>query len=45
MQKEISQTTIDLFDFAWLDTSAISIINFGSQKKVYHTQAVREYPG
>ena len=41
MQKEISQTTIQLFDFAWLDTSAISLVNFGSEKLVYQTEAVR----
>ena len=45
IQKTISKTTIKLFDFAWLDTTDISTVDFGTEKQFYQVETVRNYAG
>ena len=44
MQKEVSKTTIQLYQEPLIDTSAITIINFGEEHTYFHVETVRNYP-
>ena len=42
LYKFISQTTVELFDFSWIDTSSIQMLNFGKtllNYKIEETQS------
>ena len=40
IKKEISQQTIQYYDFAWLDTSAITVIDFSTTFNNYNTESI-----
>ena len=38
LNKQISKTTVNYFSFEWLDTSAISLIDFGDEFTNYQVE-------
>ena len=39
LNKQISKTTVNYFSFEWLDTSAISLIDFGDEFTNYQVES------
>ena len=38
LSKQLSKTTINFFDNSWIDTSAITLINFAATFETYHVE-------